>query len=409
MRWGRLAGGLAIAGVAGWYARTGRYASIRWDRPGRPPYDESGGVRAGDLEVVHEFHGAMPTGVTVSREGRIFVNYPRWEDPIDFTVAELREGREVPFPDAGSQGDASPDQLFSVQSVVVDPADRLWALDTGTVDMGPIRGRDWAKLVGIDLATGRIVKTIRFPPGVVHETTYLNDVRFDLRRGDDGMAFITDSSSSGPNGIIVVDLASGRSWRKLNDHPSVRPDRAFFAVLDGGPVMLRPRDRLLPKPAAIGSDGIAIAAGGTRLFYCPLSSRSLYSVSVDALADEGASDADVARTIEREDRRFASDGLEADLQGRIYLTDWEHNAIVVRTPEGRYETLVWDPRLWWPDTLSLSDDGYLYVTANQLQRQAKFHRGRDLRRRPFHLFRLAVNATPVRLSREAPRAAAEGR
>jgi sugar lactone lactonase YvrE len=388
--------------------RTLRYASLGWDRPGRPPHGEARGVRAGDLEVVHEFHGAMPTGVTVSRRGRVFVNYPRWEDPLDFTVAELREGREVPFPDAATNGDATPDQLFSVQSVVTDPADRLWALDTGSADMGPIRGRDWAKLVGIDLETNRVVKTIRSPPGVVHEATYLNDVRFDLSRGDDGMAFITDSSMSGPNGIIVVDLASGRSWRKLNDHASVRPDPTFFALLDGGPLLLRPKDRLLPKATRLGSDGIAIAAGGTRLFYCPLTSRSLYSVSLDALADESRPDPEVARTVEREDRRFASDGLEADVQGRLYLTDWEHNAVVVRTAEGRYETLVWDPRLWWPDTLALSDDGYLYITANQLQRQAKFHRGRDLRRRPFHLFRVRVNAAPVRLGREAPRAAAGG-
>lgn len=408
MRWGRLAGGLALAGAAGWYVRMGRYASLRWDQPGRPPYRQVHGVRRGDLELVHEFRGPMPTGVTVSPRGRIFVCYPRWEDPIEFTVAELRDGRELPYPDAASNGDARPDQLFSVQSVVVDPAGRLWALDTGSVDMGRIRGREWAKLVGIDLASGRVVKTIRFPPEVARETTYLNDVRFDLRRGGEGMAFITDSSMSGPNGLIVVDLASGRSWRKLHDHESVRPERTFFAVLDGAPLLLRPGDRLLPRPALLGSDGIAIGADGARLFYCPLSSRRLYSVSVDALADERLSDAEVARTVEREERRFASDGLESDAQGRVYLTDWEHNAVIVRTEPGRFETLVRDRRLWWPDTLSLSDDQYLYVTANQLQRQAKFHRGRDLRQRPFYLFRLKVDARPVRLRREAPRAAAGG-
>ena len=38
-----------------------------------------------------------------------------------------------------------------------------------------------------------------------------HDVRFDLRRGSKGMAFITDSSQNGPNGIIVVDLDSGDS------------------------------------------------------------------------------------------------------------------------------------------------------------------------------------------------------
>src|SRR5260370_1434155 len=32
---------------------------------------------AGKLELVATFHGPMPTGVTVSRSGRVFVNFPR--------------------------------------------------------------------------------------------------------------------------------------------------------------------------------------------------------------------------------------------------------------------------------------------------------------------------------------------
>jgi hypothetical protein len=47
------------------------------------------------------------------------------------------------------------------------------------------------------------------------------------------MAFITDSTSNGPNGIIVVDLASSRSWRRLQDHPSTKPDGAFVPVVEG--------------------------------------------------------------------------------------------------------------------------------------------------------------------------------
>ena len=35
----------------------------------------------GKLETVALFHGPMPTGVTVSHQGRIFVNFPRWGDP----------------------------------------------------------------------------------------------------------------------------------------------------------------------------------------------------------------------------------------------------------------------------------------------------------------------------------------
>ena len=115
------------------------------------------------------------------------------------------------------------DCLVSVQSVVVDPAGRLWLLDTGATEFGPTIP-DGPKLVGVDLESDEVVQTIRFPPDVALETTYLNDIRFDLRRGEAGMAFITDSGVGlGPTGLIVVDLASGRSWRKLTGHPAMLP------------------------------------------------------------------------------------------------------------------------------------------------------------------------------------------
>ena len=70
----------------------------------------------------------------------------------------------------------------------------------------------------------------RFPPNVALTTTYLNDVRFDLSRGQEGTAFITDSTSSGPNGIIVVDFDNSR--RRLHDHPSTKPDPEFVPVVE---------------------------------------------------------------------------------------------------------------------------------------------------------------------------------
>ena len=40
----------------------------------------------------------MPTGVTVSHKGRIFVNFPKWGDKVIFSVAEIRDGNLVPYP-----------------------------------------------------------------------------------------------------------------------------------------------------------------------------------------------------------------------------------------------------------------------------------------------------------------------
>jgi sugar lactone lactonase YvrE len=43
----------------------------------------------------------------------------------------------------------------------------------------------------------------------------------------------------------------------------------------------------------------------------------------------------------------ASDGLESDATGNIYLTNYEHNAILRYRPDDRreWETIVHDPRL----------------------------------------------------------------
>jgi len=62
---------------------------------GEPPTDEP----VGALQLVTTFEGPMPTGVTVSHSGRIFVNYPKWGDDVPATVTELRGGHAVAYPD----------------------------------------------------------------------------------------------------------------------------------------------------------------------------------------------------------------------------------------------------------------------------------------------------------------------
>ena len=81
------------------------------------------------VEQVATFNGPMLTGVTVSHTGRIFVNFPHWGDQVPFTVAELKNGQAIAYPNAQINriNKAHPEScLYSVQSVVVDPKDRLW-------------------------------------------------------------------------------------------------------------------------------------------------------------------------------------------------------------------------------------------------------------------------------------------
>ena len=407
----------------------------------------------GKLEVVATLPGPMPTGVTVSRHNRIFVNFPRWGDDVPFTVAEVVEGKAVAYPDAQvNDWQNTPEQradtlrnathFVSVQSVVVDPADRLWVVDTGApllkeaVVNGP-------KIVCIDLATNQVIKTILLPTEVAGVHSYMNDIRFDLSVGEaatqdprtspagsvrartnrlrpagaavsdlpaqsgepigsgtsvHGFAYLTDSSDQGPNGIVVVDLGSGKSWRRLNNHVSTLPEPGYVSFAEGRP-LYQTEPGKPPRPVRFGSDGIAITADGSKLFYCTVSSSKLYSVSTAALRNEKLSDDQVASTVLLVTGKAPSDGLESDAAGNVYAGDYTSNSIDRIAPSGIVETIVHDPRLLWPDTMSLSDDGYLYVTANQLNRQPTMHNGDDQRVRPYVLFRTKLDAKPVRLTR----------
>lgn len=413
----------------------------------------------GHLESVATFPGPMPEGVTVSHTNRIFVNFARWGDDIPFTVAEVVNGKAVAYPNAEINNwpgrtlpnpnafGHTPDQeaadqahFVSVQSVVVDPNDRLWVLDTGapllknTVPGGP-------KLVAIDLSTNKVVRTILLPPETCGTNCYLNDVRFDLRVGDSGQqdpqtmvgshpvynpnapandpkhptaersagssasastaihgtAYITDSSSNGPNAIIVVDLATGKSMRRLNQHSSTLSEDGFLMFAQGQPVY-QTLPGYPPQPVNFAADGIAISDDGKTLYYCPINSTRLYAVLTESLRDKSQSDAQVGSHVRVATGKMPSDGLESDAEGRVYMTDPVTDSIHRWDPKsGLTETLAHDPRLLWPDTMSLSDDGYLYVTANQLNQQPTMHNGRDLRVKPYQLFRLKVDAHPVRL------------
>lgn len=355
----------------------------------------------GSLDVAATIKKPMPTGVAVSRSGRLFVCFPRWGDPIECTVAEIRGGKPVAFPNAEiNRLETGPAlHLVSVQSVVVDEKDRLWLLDTGSINMQPV-SPGAPKLLCVDLSENRIIKTINFPENVALRTTYLNDVRFDLARGQEGMAFITDSSDKGPNGIIVVDLASGHSWRKLNDHPSTKADVNFVPTVEGQPLMARPGKGASPASLKIGADGIAIDPKKGVLYYCPLASRRLHSVSLDALADEKKKDSEVAETVkDLPARDFASDGLECDRGGALYLTDYENNAIRrFNESSSRYDVVVSDPRMIWPDSMAFGPGGDLYFTANQLNRQPKFHEGLDRRKPPYVVFHCDPGGTGREMS-----------
>lgn len=343
---------------------------------------------APDYEVVAEFGDLMPTGVTVTDEGRIFVSFPRWGDDVPYTVAEVVNGEAVAYPNRPLNewtGGPSGDNLVSVQSVITDPIGHLWLLDTGShafapwVENGP-------KLVEVDPATDQVVRVVRLDAEALNPTTYLNDVRFDFSRGSGGYAYVTDSQPEGA--LIVVDLGAGRSWSRLRGHESTKATEQFRAIVQG----------IVRDNYAVGADGIAISADGSLLYYCPLSSRRLYSVPTSALTDRSLSEEQVSASVVDLGDKGCSDGLETDSAGNLYATAYEHSAVLKRDPKGVWSTVLHGPELLWPDTLAVAADGYLYVSVNQLPRTPLFNDGVDLRVPPYQIVRVNIDAQRIRLT-----------
>lgn len=175
---------------------------------------------------------------------------------------------------------------------MIDALDRLWVLDTGRVQSpdGVLLSATYGgpKLIGVDLATNEVFKTIVFPPDVAYADSYLNDIRFDLRpkltEAGQGIGYITDSSSQGRNAIIIVDLGTGESWRHLGLTNSIRSESQSISFIWGQPTYYAEGSGPLSSNPT-GSDGIALSADGETLYFGPFASRYMYSVPTARLRD----------------------------------------------------------------------------------------------------------------------------
>ena len=63
--------------------------------------------------------------------------------------------------------------------------------------------------------------------------------------------------------------------------------------------------------------------------------------------------------------------------------------------DGRVEVVVVDPRLIWPYTIAIGTDKYLYITTSQNDLRAEFHNGKDLRLKPYGVYRIFIGSGPV--------------
>lgn len=232
-----------------------------------------------------------------------------------------------------------------------------------------------------DVQPGRRPAPIAHPPEYRH-------VPVDVAREK---LYLADFGGPEP-ALIVVDLDSGRAWRVLAGHESVRA-MADLPVRVGGEVVTMGTGEDA-QPARVGVNPITIDPTNTWVYYGAMSGNAIHRLPAVDLA-AGMSGPALEARIERYGDKPVSDGITIDTGGNVYVSDLGAGAIGVTGADGRYRVLVRDGRLQWPDGFAAGPDGYVYVTVNQLHRSAPLNRGRETAAPPYHLFRFRPLAPVV--------------
>ena len=200
----------------------------------------------------------------------------------------------------------------------------------------------------------------------------------------------------------MLDLGTGESWRSLTLHPSTLSVQGFVDSYLGVPSYSTPKGAAQFGHIQEGLDGIQLSPDGRIMYYSPLTGNYLYSIESAYLRDHtspGAAESAAHNVKNLGQRGGAGNGFEGDSNGLIYQLIPGQNAIFAYNPASlKTEPFVRDPRIIWPDSASVAEDGYIYWNVNQLMFQPSFNNGTDGRIHPGAVLRakLPGNGTKIR-------------
>lgn len=281
---------------------------------------------------------------TVSANGRIFFTVHPESNPVGPKLYEWVDGKAEPYPNEEEQA-----ELFtSPLGVVVDSKNRLWVIDPAN------HGTGTATLLSFDLETDTLDHRHQFASDNAPLGSFLQDLQVST---DGQWVYIADVGFWAKRPAIVVYNTETKTARRvLNRHDSVYPqnllirnqikDMSFF----GGLLEMK-----------TGIDGIALSRDDQWVYFGAMNHDTLYRLPAKALQDASLSDEAVAAQLEVVGTKPLNDGFSIDDQNNVFITDVEHQAVVMMKPDGSLETVVKDDRIRWADGLSYGPDGWMYL------------------------------------------------
>ena len=340
------------------------------------------------LIEVASFSNNQPIGVTVSaKSNRLFVSFPK-RKPYLYGLTEIVNGQRKPFPDLEwNKADTinTKNHFVNVQDLYADEKNFLWVLDSKPAGGASIFGGDQAqkkegqfKLLQINLADNKGVNVYHFED-LDKDKSALNDVVIDH---DKQLAYLSDP---GLSAIVILDLKTGKSRIVLQKDKSTIADPNFVLRLDN-------RDVIDDSGKSFSSNvnGIALTTNNEYFYFRAINQTKLYRIKTAILADASLKQEEISNAVEMVAETGICHGMIADKKGNVYLTSSPDYSIKYVSPDGKLHTLVTDPRLTWPDSFGIGDDGYLYLSCSQLNRQEKYNKGKDRTDYPYRIYKVKL-------------------
>lgn len=309
----------------------------------------------------------------------VYSHHPFFEPKIRVVQMDKETKQVEPFPNLewNTPRDTDENYLSNVLGIRNDENDIIWMIDMAQ------RNAIKPKIVGWNTKKDTLEKIYYIDKSTV-EHSQPNDMVVDTKH----KAFIIadEGIGNGGNGdaaaFIIVDMNTGITRRVLEGHKTTKPENNPTEI--NGKTLAVNGNALL-----VGNDGITSDKDFEWIYYGPLNGTKIYRIKTVDLLNQSLSDEDLGAKIETYSEKPNNGGMSIDKDRNIYMTAVESNSVaVVLAKDQSVRTIAQDPNMIWPDGVSYNHiDGFMYVSAAQVNRGAIFNNGENKATQPFYIFR----------------------
>ncbi len=310
----------------------------------------------------------------------VYSHHPFFSPENRVMIMDVKTKESKAFPNKAWNTPRTTDDnyLSNVLGIRNDENGIVWMLDMAQ------RDNVTPKIMGWNTKTNQLERIYYLPKSSMPKYAQPNDMVVDTKNGyfiiaDEGIGNGGDGSKAA---FIIVDMKTGKTRRILEGTRTTKPENTP-TIIKGKHLAVNGKDLL------VGNDGITANKDFEYIYYGPLNGTKIYRIKTLDLVNEGFTEAELDGKIETYSEKPNNGGMSMDTAGNIYLTALETNSVAVVLAKDRsVKTMTFDENMVWPDGVSYNHaDGYMYVSAAQVNKGAVFNDGKDQSTKPFYIFR----------------------